>query len=86
MPEPKRLDASADTLGDNRYVFVLAIAEDHGKFLTPIACDDSSIRHRLSDTGSDRVQTFIASLMAVRIVVGLEAVDIVKRSASRCSC
>jgi hypothetical protein len=40
MPETKRLDASADALGDNRYVFVPAIAEDHGKFLTAVARDD----------------------------------------------
>ena len=76
MRETKRLDASADALGDNRDVFVPAIAEDHGKFLTAIACEDISIRHRLSETGSDRLQTFVADLMAVRIVVGLKVVDI----------
>ena len=40
MMETKRLDASADPLGDSSYVFESATGKDHGKFLTAVARDD----------------------------------------------
>jgi hypothetical protein len=65
MPETKCLDASADALGDNRYVFVLAIAEDHRKFFTAVACDDISIP-RLG-FGSSELRELVPRLMTCDI-------------------